>query len=136
MKKKNLLYGFIIGLLVFSSCSYDDLDTDDIIIGKWRVIERFESDLPVVISVCQLNTYVEYKIDKAISGNRIESGNFPEECNNFDFELGWNWKNLGNNQYEIRYLEEQGQIYTMYKEGDNLVQELPDGITKNILERY
>ncbi|EAZ94815.1 hypothetical protein FBBAL38_10262 [Flavobacteria bacterium BAL38] len=51
-------------------------------------------------------------------------------------ELGWNWTNLGNNQYRIRYMEEQGTIITVYKEGENLVIESADGITKTIREPF
>ncbi|MDC3132632.1 hypothetical protein OA501_00255 [Flavobacteriaceae bacterium] len=138
MKKMKLLSGILIGLIILSSCSNDDdsASTNDIIIGKWRAIERFESNVQVDLPVCLPHLCTEYNADKSIRGDKIITNDFPQECGTIDFELGWNWNNLGNNQYKIRYLEEQGQIFTFYKEGQNLVEENPDGITKTIYETY
>ena len=117
MKIKKLLCGILIGLLILSSCSSDD-DSDsntDIVIGKWRAIEKYESGMQVELSVCLPHLYTEFRSDKSINGGKIITDDFPEECGIIDFELGWNWNNLGNNQYRIRYFEEQGQVFTFYK---------------------
>ena len=138
MKTITLCCVLLMGLLIFQSCSSDDeLEAgSDIIIGKWRAIERYESNVPVTLPVCLPYLYTEYKANRSINGDKIMTPDFPEECGIITFDLGWNWKNLGNNQYRIRYLEEQGQVFTCYKEGDNLVEENPDGITKTIYEPY
>jgi hypothetical protein len=137
MKKLKLLFAILIGFLIFSCSSNDDSESNsDIIIGKWRMIEKYESNIQVELETCEPHFYTEYKSDKSIIGDRILSDEFPEECGIVSTELGWNWTNLGNNQYRIRYLEEQGTIITVYKEGENLVIESPDGITKTIREPF
>ncbi|WP_445454772.1 hypothetical protein [Flavobacterium sp. 25HG05S-40] len=136
MKKLNLLFAILIGFLLFSCSSKDDSEfNSDIIIGKWRTIAKYESNIQVELETCEPHFYTEYKSDKSIISDRILSNEFPEECGIVTSELGWNWKNLGNNQYRIRYLEEQGTIITLYKEGENLVIESPDGI-KTIREPF
>ncbi|MBQ0768730.1 MAG: hypothetical protein KBT58_05525 [Bizionia sp.] len=138
MKGIKLMLGVLIGLTIFLSCSSDD-DSEsnhDIIIGKWKAIQRFESNVEVDVPVCLAHLYSEYNEDKSIGGGVILATDLPEECGTIDFELGWNWNNLGNNQYRIRYLEEQGQLFVFYKDGDNLVEENPDGITKTIYQPY
>ena len=136
MKKIKLLSGVLIGLLIFTNCSSDDNSNTDIIIGKWRAIEKYESNSLVDLPICLPHLYTEYKADKSINGDKIITNDFPEECGIIAFELGWNWINLGNTQYRIRYLEEQGQVFSFYKDEVNLVQEYPDGITKIIYEPY
>ncbi|WP_062055468.1 hypothetical protein [Aquimarina longa] len=137
MHKLKLPIAFLTGIFILISCSNDDSDNNnDIIIGKWKAIEKYESNQIIDLEICKSFIYVEYKADNWIEGGRIISDNFPEECQNILFELGWNWKNLGDNKYQIRYLEERGQIFTFYKNGANLVEENPDGITKIIYEPY
>lgn len=129
-------YRLLIGLLIFSSCSNDDSQSNDIIIGKWRTIEKYESNVQIELEICEPHFYTEYKSDKSIISDRILSGEFPEECGIVLTELGWNWENLGNNQYRIRYLEEQGTIFNIYKEGKNLVIENANEITKIVREPF
>ena len=138
MKKVNLFCGILFSLLILSSCSNDDEsdNSNDIIIGKWRAIEKYESNVQVEIPVCLPYLYNEYKADKSIDGGKVITDDTPEECGQVFTEFGWNWSNLGNNQYRIRHLEEQGQVFTFYKDGVNLIKEYPDGITKIILESY
>ncbi len=104
-------------------------------VGKWRIIEKHESGIQVDLTTCEPHFYTEYKADKWIISYRI-SDTYPQECGLVSTELGWNWSNLGNNKYRIRHLEEQGQIFTIYKDGESLVIENPDGITKRIFEPY
>jgi hypothetical protein len=137
MKKLNLLFAILIGFLLVSCSSNDDSESNsDIIIGKWRTIEKYESNVQVELETCEPHFYTEYKSDKSITADRILSNEFPEECGFVSTEFGWNWTNLGNNQYRIRYMEEQGTIITVYKEGENLVIESADGITKTIREPF
>lgn len=137
--KLKIFYGIFIGLILFSACSKDDDSNNnntDIIIGKWRAIEKFESNMPVSLPVCSSHIYTEYKANNMIDGGKIISNDFPDECSNIEFAFGFNWKNLGDSKYRIRQNEEQGQIFTFYKEGANLVSEDPDGITKIVFEPY
>tara|TARA_B110001452_G_C15172263_1_gene407409 strand:- start:164 stop:574 length:411 start_codon:yes stop_codon:yes gene_type:complete len=136
MKKLKLAFGILIGTLILSCSSDDSNSNNDIIIGKWRTIEKFESDIQVELETCEPHFYTEYSADKSIIADRILSDEFPEECGIVISELGWNWTNLGNNKYRFRYLEEQGSILTIYKEGGNLVIESPDGITRTIREPF
>ena len=137
MKNIYLFSILIFSILIISSCSNDDDNsTPDIIIGKWRAIEKYESNVQVDLPTCLPHLYTEYKTDKSIIGDKIITDDFPEECGIIAFELGWKWDNLGNNQYRIKYLEEQGQVVTFYKEDENLVEESPDGITKFVYEAY
>ncbi|MFB9053924.1 hypothetical protein ACFFVB_12630 [Formosa undariae] len=138
IKKVILFHGIVMALLMLSSCSGNDNSEaqTDIIIGKWRAIEKYESNIQVDLPICLPHLYTEYTADKSIQGDKIITADFPEECGIILFELGWHWSNLGNNQYRIRYLEEHGQIFTFYKDGENLVEENSDGITKTIFEPY
>jgi hypothetical protein len=121
-------------LVLFSSCSKDD--SPDIIIGKWRAIARYEANQPVELSVCTPYFYTEFKANNSVSGGRIPSSDFPEECSLIQFDLGIVWGNLGNSTYRIGYVNEQGYTYLFYKEGENLVQEALDGSFKTIYEPY
>ena len=135
MKILNII---VIGLLfLISSCSNDNVVIEsDIIIGKWRAIEKYESNQTIELPICLPHIYKEYKRDKSITGGKIITDDFPQECDITVFELGWNWHNLGNNHYRIQYLEEQQQIFVFYKDGENLVEESLNGITKTIYEPY
>ncbi len=117
-------------------CSSDDDSSSDIIIGKWRPIARFESNVQVDLSTCEPHFYTEYRADKSILSDRIITNEFPEECGIVATELGWNWRNLGNSQYRIRYLEEQGTVVKIYRDGENLVIESLDGVTRTVMEPF
>ncbi len=137
MKIQKLFYGLLIGIMFFWSCSSDKSNGGvDLIIGKWRAIEKLESDQTVELPVCLPHIYTEYKADNRVTGDKILSNNFPVECNSIVFDFNVVWENLGNSSYRIGYSNEEGTIYVMYKDGVNLVQELPDGITTFIYEPY
>ncbi len=130
MKKLKLFYGILIGILILSSCSSNDNFNSDIIIGKWRAIEKYETDQLVDLPTCLPHLYVEYKADNTVSGGKIISDNFPDECNSIISDLGVVWENLGNNTYRIGHFNEQGTVSTIYRDGENLVIESINGITK------
>jgi hypothetical protein len=139
MKKMKLFCGILIGIFVFLSCSSDDdnsNESNDIIIGKWRAIEKYESNQLVDLPICLPHIYTEYKVDNSVSGDKIISNEFPDECNSIIFDLGIVWENLGNDNYRIGQVNEQGNIYKIYREGNNLAEEHTDGITKIIYESY
>ena len=133
-----LFYGILIGLMVFSSCSSNDdsKESNDVIIGKWRAIEKYESNKLVDLPICLPHVYIEYKTDNSVSGDKIISNDFPVECNSIVFDLGVVWENLGNSNYRIHRINEEGIVYKLYKDGANLAEENPDGITKIIYESY
>lgn len=124
-------------LLIFFSCSSDGGNaSNDIIVGKWRAIEKYESNQIVALPTCLPHIYTEFKADNSVTGDKIISNDFPDECNLLQFDLGVVWKNLGNSIYRIGYINEQGNLTKIYKDGLNLVMEDPDGTTKLIYEPY
>lgn len=137
MNKLKLYCGFLMMLLILFSCSGDGGNaSNDIIVGKWRAIEKYESNQIVALPTCLPHIYTEFKADNSVTGDKIISNDFPDECNLLQFDLGVVWENLGNSIYRIGYINEQGNLTKIYKEGLNLVMEDPDGITKLIYEPY
>jgi len=136
LKRMKGYFKILIGLMILSSCSSDDNNATDIIIGKWQAIERYENDQLVNMPTCWLHTYVEYNANKSVSGGRIMSDDFPEICYYITYDLAIVWKNLGNNTYRIGHYNEEGSVFNIYKDGINLVIENPDGNTKTIYEPY
>ncbi len=124
-------------MVLFSSCSDDESNDNisDIIIGKWHAIEQYEADVQVEITNCKQYLYVEYNTNHIISGGAF-SDSLPVECGVIDFELDILWKNLGNNQYKFGRTDEQGQVFTIYKEGDNLVEINSNSSTKIVYEPF
>jgi hypothetical protein len=137
MNKLKLYSGFLMMLLIFFSCSGDGGNaSNDIIVGKWRAIEKYESNQIVALPTCLPHIYTEFKADNSVTGDKIISNDFPDECNLVQFDLGVVWENLGNSIYRIGYINEQGNLTKIYKDGLNLVMEDPDGTTKLIYEPY
>ncbi len=138
MKKMKLFCGILIGFMILSSCSNDDNsnDNNDIIIGEWQAIQQFQSDVSVDLSPTLECIYSTFTVDNRFFSDLISSDDLPVECNSLDFEFGLTWTNIGNNQYRIGFEGEQSQINIFYKDGSNLVQERPDGVTKIIYEPY
>lgn len=137
MKKLYLFLSIFIGLSILSCSSDDnsDYNNDDTIIGKWRAIEKYESNISVELSTCEPHIYTEYKIDNTVTGDKIISQDFPSECNSIIFDIQL-WENLGNNNYRIYQPNEQDNIYKLYINGTNLVEEHPNGITKTVYEPH
>jgi len=135
MRILKLLPKILICLLIFVSCSSSNESEPDIIIGQWKVIEHYEFDIPVEVTICDANWIIEFS-----SNGRVHQ--FPDdldiEANECPLRIGdlLNWINKGNNQYEIRLDGEEGEIYTFYKDGVNLISEFPNGETKMLYKPY
>ncbi len=138
MRKIELYYAIFIGFIIFSSCSKNDdnKENNDIIIGKWRTIERYESNEPVEILACTSEYYQEFKKDYIASGFGPLKSDFPDPCNLVYIDSAATWKNLGNSNYKFTLNNGIEYISKMYKEGENLVEEYPNGITKIVYELY
>ncbi|TYA58920.1 hypothetical protein [Formosa maritima] len=137
MKDLKIVIIILFGFAILLSCSNDDENSEnDIIIGKWVPIARYESNQQIELSLCDPFFYTEYYKDHTVISNRIETTQFPDECGMTISELGIVWENLGNRKYKIRHIDEQGTVFTIYKEASNLVIESPDNITKTVLEPY
>ncbi|WAC01710.1 hypothetical protein N7U66_17665 [Lacinutrix neustonica] len=141
MTKSKLFYSILIGVMIFSACSSDDdssvnVSDDAIIIGKWKTYKHFESNIEVEIEFCGSFFITEYNVNKSVGGFNFDPDNYPISCGLSVYEFGWNWVNRGNGIYEIRYMEEEGTYYKFSKEGDRLVREFPDGITKIIYNPF
>jgi hypothetical protein len=134
-----LMVGVLLAFFFLVSCSKDDansIEDKDIIIGKWKVVEKYEFNELVDLPICLPHIFTEYKLDHTVSGGKIISNNFPAECNMILFDSGVVWDNLGHNNYRIGNINDHGNIYVIYKDGMNLVEEHPDGVTKLIYTPY
>jgi hypothetical protein len=137
MKFLKLVKVFLLGFTVLLSCSNDDDNAGkDIIIGKWVSFEKFESNQQVELAFCEPFFYTEYYENHNVISSRIETSQFPEACEMTISELGNLWENLGNSKYRIGHVDEQGNVFTIYNEGSNLVIKSPDNITKTVLKPY
>jgi hypothetical protein len=134
MRKLRLFYGILVLIIALSSCSSDD-DSFNFVIGDWRAIDMFENNESVELPVCLPHQYISFKSNTEFSGGRIESANYPDECYTISFGLT-NWEFLGNSNYKIGDRNEQGKIYTIIKEGNNISILNPNGITKTIYEPF
>jgi hypothetical protein len=133
MRKIRRFYGILIGLVILSSCSSDD--DIDIIVGEWQAIQQFESDISVELTPVLECVYTTFTADNKVFGDYITSTDLPDDCNNIFFEIG-TWTNIGNNQYRLEFPSGQDQIHLFYKDGENLVEELPNGNTRIIYKPY
>jgi len=138
MKKMRLFYTILIGLIVFSSCTNneDSERNNDIIIGKWRTIEIYESNEPVSILSCTSEYFKEFKSNKTLAGFIVTPNTFPDPCNQVYADLGLTWQNLGNSNYKFKSATGAEYISKMYKVDENLIEEYFDGITKIVYEPY
>jgi hypothetical protein len=137
MKIMRLLYVFLAGLMLFSSCSNNSDDSNnDIIIGKWRKIEHYESDEPQEILPCTLEYYKEFKSNNTVAGFIVPPGTFPDLCNQVYTDFGLIWKNTGNSNYKFKTTTGTEYTIKIYKVGENLVEEYAGGITKLVYEPY
>ena len=140
MKKNWIYYTILIWLMIFSSCSNNDDSNrnSDIIIGKWRTIEIYESNVAVEILACTSEFYTEFKSNNTVSGFRVTPNTFPDPCNQEFFNTGVTWENLGNSIYKFDVINVEGDenIKKIYKDGENLVEESLDGVYKKVYEPY
>jgi hypothetical protein len=140
MKKNWIYYTILIVLMIFSSCSNNDDSNrnNDIIIGKWRTIEIYESNVAVEILACTSEFYTEFKSNNTVSGFRVIPNTFPDPCNQEFFNTGVTWENLGNSIYKFDVINVEGDenIKKFYKDGENLVEESLDGVYKKVYEPY
>jgi hypothetical protein len=140
MKKNWIYYTILIVLMIFSSCSNNDDSNrnNDIIIGKWRTIEIYESNVAVEILACTSEFYTEFKSNNTVFGFRVTPNTFPDPCNQEFFNTGVTWENLGNSIYKFDVINVEGDenIKKFYKDGENLVEESLDGVYKKVYEPY
>ncbi|CAH8283285.1 hypothetical protein EV196_102247 [Mariniflexile fucanivorans] len=127
MKK---IYGMFCLLILFQSCSNREEDSNDKIIGKWQVIETYQSGLLVESYECSVYLYSEFKINHEMLGGFIDYSTAPSDCtSNIQFEMLL-WKKTGKNSYEIR--DALNIIKSVaYFDGNNLIIE-----TSNLPYKY
>lgn len=140
MKKNRIYYTILIGFLIFSSCSKNDDSNrnNDIIVGKWRTIEIYESNVAVDILACTSEFYTEFKSNNTVAGFKLTPNTFPDPCDQEFFNTGVTWENLGNSNYKFDVINVEGDenIKKIYRDGENLVEESLDGIYKKVYEPY
>lgn len=135
--KKNYFTFFVVVSLILNSCTNNnDNSNNDIIIGKWRTIEHYESDEPQEILPCTLEYYKEFRSNNTVAGFIVPPNTFPDPCNQVYLDTGVTWTNLGENNYKFTLPNGEEFISKMYKVGENLVEEYPDGISKLVYEPY
>ena len=75
--------------LSFTYCSDDDNPekNSDIVIGEWRAIQQFESDVIIDLPTSLQCIYITFQADNKFFSNLISSSDLPDECNGLNFEL-------------------------------------------------
>lgn len=117
---KPLLFAFMLVLLVLLSCSSDDYDPDeDIIVGSWVGVKRYEDNVPVEDDLCLPFFWFEYNSDNSVAFG-FTSDDYPAECG-ATIEFGTEWKNLGGDLYYIGSENRTQPNRIIRKEGDNLL---------------
>ena len=129
-KKPIFLILFLLSIL-FYSCSKND--SPDIVIGKWRAIQQFESNQEIELELCLSYVFTEFSENNTLFGGRIETPDFPDQCLTLSFAL-LALENLGNSNYRIGSGPFDGNIFTITKEGENLVIIESNGTTKTVYE--
>ena len=119
MKKFLALLGC---LMLIVSCSSDDNDEVDRIVGKWQMTARFESGVEVEVG-CSQYTFTEYKSNGRFGGDYIDLPNTPDECATLTF-IELLWSRVGVNSYNFR--SGDNVVSTGYFEGENLIVEPVD----------
>lgn len=123
----------LISIILLFTCSDDSNPNNDIIIGKWKIIEMYDNEILVDIPFCVPFYYYEYKSDHSINGGTI--ANTPDNCQVITFDFGWTWENLGNNRY-LKHLANDNHLeLIVYKNGVHLIIEESNN-TKTIYEPY
>jgi len=119
-KKINMkkIYLYVILLIIVQSCSNGD-ELNSRIIGKWQVIERYESGI-LVENGCTQYYYSEFKSNNEFVGGYIDFDNTPNECSeNVAFELLF-WTAESNNTYKVSSTLVDVR-FSAYFEGNNLI---------------
>jgi len=104
MKKFRILFLLVLTLSL-TNCSNDDNSSEtnkvDLIIGKWKLIERTEDGTELTISGCELENFTEYLSDGKVKDTYYEpdSENIGE-CIEFIDNSG-NWNNISDSNYNI-----------------------------------
>ena len=100
-----LLIPFICLFIFFSSCSDDDNNSEtnevDLIIGKWKLIEKTENGTELTISGCELENFTEFLSNGKITDTYYEpDSSNVSECIEFIDNSG-NWKKISDSNYNI-----------------------------------
>jgi len=142
--KKNLIVVFVFTTFLYSCESEPFVEDEieeveivvDLIVGKWHLIETYVTE-DLIPSGCERFSWEEFMEDNSLKSTIIGASSSvdPIYCPLYP-EDGWTWESLGDELYKIKFLDEPGQIFTIYIEGDNLVFEHPDGVTKTIYEPW
>ncbi len=122
MKKLFLVFSLLsIVSLSLVSCSNDDDDTTDLIIGKWQLIQEFENDEEVTLDECELKNTIEFKTSGSFIVIEYEDDlNIGCEV----YQITGTFENLGNSLYKMIFEDDIGSYsstITLSIENDNLV---------------
>ncbi len=103
MKKIRVLFLLVLTLSL-TNCSDDDTpETNevDLIIGKWKLIEKTEDGTELTISGCELENFTEYLSDGKVKDTYYESDSTNiGECIEFIDNSG-NWNKISDSKYNI-----------------------------------
>ena len=119
-------------LIIFLSNSCKD-DSIDIVIGKWRVIQQFDTSGELALDICNPHIFTEFTERNTVFSGRIESPDFPDQCLTLSFAL-LAWENLGNSNYRIGSGPTDGNIVAITKDNENLVITESNGTSITVYE--
>ena len=129
------IFKVIILIFFFQSCSNEsNQNNNDFIVGKWKAIERYRSDVQIDLGIC--DPYMLYEFNQDNSSRLFnETKKQPPNTLCGETMLGWNiWKNIGNGNYELQ--DKSGQVAsTFYIDNSNLIQQYNDRDEKVVYKR-
>ena len=133
--KKFIIFPILI--ILFNCSNNDDSSESEFIVGKWKVIQRFESNVEIELNNCDPFVVHEFNSDFSMRTYTINESQIPPNTACGVYPLGWHeWNKIGENLYESRNLNLPDLLITEYKkEGEYLFLEYSTNDNKAVLKR-
>ncbi len=139
MKNFTLFCAICITIISLSCSSDDDAVTQDPIIGKWTLSQRFQNGVETQLTECFKTNEVIFVADGTLKStfHRIATNNSCE----FSHEASGTWENLGNNKYTMiegddkPYVCEINEAGTVFSIEDNFEFQGEEILLKDVLTK-